>query len=92
MNASKASLPPDILAKKAQHTPTELPATPQAAEKPPVAPEPTPEVSTGAKSQLSVQVDEARYMRFSIARVKTKKKGQQILSEALDLWLEKNKF
>lgn len=88
MTAQKAGSLSDILSKKAQTTPTELPAV----IKPPEAPKPVAEASPGIRSQLSVHVDEARYERFSIARVKTKKKGQQILTEALDLWLEKNKF
>lgn len=90
--SAKASLPTDILAAKPKTTPTELPAAVKVVEKPVEASEPVVEAQAGQRSQLSVQVDEARYMRFSIARVKTKKKGQQILSEALDLWLEKNKF
>lgn len=82
MNAAKtAVLPADILAKKAATTPTEL----EEPEKEEVAP-------SGSPRSCTVKVDAARYRRLSLARVNTGMSGQDILSEALDLWLKKHKF
>jgi len=53
---------------------------------------PTPAPVSGKTYQCSVQVDEETFDRFSLARAKSRKKGQVILSEALAMWLEKNKF
>jgi len=89
-----ASLPTNILAKKAPITPSALhdvepPANVPVVATPPVAAPAEPE---GRLVQLSVNVSQETFERFSMARVKTRKKGQPIINEAILDWLEKNKF
>jgi len=80
MNPSKAaSLPKDILAKKAVTTPAQVPEEPKVEVK-------------GSPRSCSVKVDAVRYRRLSLARVNTGLSGQDIFSAALDLWLEKHGY
>lgn len=41
---------------------------------------------------LSLKVEPETYKRLSRARFETERSGQDIMSEALDLWLKKNNF
>lgn len=43
-------------------------------------------------SQMSFQVDGARYRRVNLAKAETGITGQQILDEALNMWLAHNGF
>lgn len=50
------------------------------------------QVVSGKVYTLSVRVEEPLYDRLGLAKLKTRKSGQDIFIEALQLWLKKNKF
>lgn len=60
-------------------------APPKEQPKKPADPEPT-----GRTYTLSVRVDEPRYDRLGLAKLKKRKTGQEIFIEALDLWLRRH--
>lgn len=46
----------------------------------------------GHTRSLTMKVDPSRYFRYNKARYDLHKSGQEILTEALDLWLIKHKM